>query len=77
MGGMVLLNVNFQNFLFFEVLITLVTLVLSVCLKRSDIMENRISPGDMWGVAHPAPFSNCLTQNGDLGGTVDKHTTHL
>ena len=50
MGGMVLLNVNFQNFLFFEVLITLVTLVLHLLPK---ISENRISPGGMWGVTHP------------------------
>ena len=50
MRGMVLLNVNFQNFLFFKVLITLVTLVLHLLPK---ISENRISPGDMWGVTHP------------------------
>ena len=26
---------------------------------------------------HPAPFFNCLTQNGDLGGKVGKLTTRL
>ena len=65
MRGMVLLNVNFQNFLFFEVLITLVTLVLPVCFQRSDITENRISPGDMWGVTHPRWVLNAYVSHSE------------